>query len=143
MLHRDSGRVAPTLTRPSGAPAKARYVRSAVVGGRPVAFVTGGPGFVGGALIRVLVDSKVRAQARSAGAMAAVGDLGAVPIKGDVTDRASLERGMAGGKRRLPHRRHVQAAGPRKEFDRVNVGGMQAVVDAAAAAHRPFARSSR
>lgn len=61
-------------------------------------FVTGGSGFVGGALIRGLVARgiEVRALARSAEAADAVGGLGAAPVLGDLEDARALEAGMRG-----------------------------------------------
>ena len=64
----------------------------------PTAFVTGGSGFVGGALIRRLVRDgwTVRALARSSAAEAAVREAGAEPARGDLNDGAALERGARG-----------------------------------------------
>jgi len=61
-------------------------------------FVTGGSGFVGGAVIRHLVASgtPVNALVRSEAAAAVVRELGAVPVRGDLSDTAALHRGMSG-----------------------------------------------
>jgi dihydroflavonol-4-reductase len=62
------------------------------------AFVTGGSGFVGGAVIRALTDrgSEVRALARSATAAGIVAGLGAEPVAGDLADRSALANAMRG-----------------------------------------------
>ncbi len=62
------------------------------------AFVTGGSGFVGGALVARLVDEgrAVRALARSDGAAAALAGAGAEPVRGDLADPAALAEGMRG-----------------------------------------------
>ena len=62
------------------------------------AFVTGGSGFVGGAVIRHLVATGVgvRALARSDGAEAAVAGHGATPIRGDMRASRVLVDAMAG-----------------------------------------------
>jgi dihydroflavonol-4-reductase len=62
------------------------------------AYVTGGSGFLGGALVRQLVaDGRhVVALARSDEAAAAVRELGAEPARGDVLDPASVRAGMDG-----------------------------------------------
>ncbi len=61
-------------------------------------FVTGGSGFVGGAVIDHLVASGVgvNALARSEAAAGAVRSRGAEPIRGDLADGAALQRGMEG-----------------------------------------------
>ena len=61
-------------------------------------FVTGGSGFVGGAVIDHLVASGVGVNAltRSETAAAAVRERGAVPIPGDLSDAAALRFGMEG-----------------------------------------------
>ena len=61
-------------------------------------FLTGGSGFVGGALLRTLTDQgrDVRALVRTDRAAAIVADLGAQPIRGDLDDRGALIAGMRG-----------------------------------------------
>lgn len=99
------------------------------------AFVTGGSGFVGKRLIEKLVTSgwTVRALARSQGAAATVRGAGASVIQGDINDPAALKTGMAGSHVVF----HVAALfklwGDKKDFDRINVGGTRAIVEAAAA----------
>jgi len=62
------------------------------------AFVTGGSGFVGGAVIRALIaqGEPVRALARSPVAKSTVIDLGAEPVAGDLIDRSALADAMNG-----------------------------------------------
>ena len=62
------------------------------------AFVTGGSGVVGGAVIRHLVAGghRVRALARSSEAAHEVAELGAEPVSGALSDRAALADGMTG-----------------------------------------------
>jgi dihydroflavonol-4-reductase len=61
-------------------------------------FVTGGSGFVGGAVIDHLVASgvAVKALARSQAAADAVRDRGAAVIRGDLSDAAAMQAGMRG-----------------------------------------------
>jgi dihydroflavonol-4-reductase len=61
-------------------------------------FVTGGSGFVGGAILaRLVADGRtVKALVRSSGSAEAVGALGADPVFGDILDPASLTAAMAG-----------------------------------------------
>lgn len=99
------------------------------------AFVTGGSGFVGARLVATLVGRgwKVRALARSPQAVAAVDRLGAVPIHGELNDGAALRAGMAGCDVAFHVAAHFKLWGARVLFDRTNVAGTQAIVDAAAA----------
>jgi nucleoside-diphosphate-sugar epimerase len=100
------------------------------------AFVTGGSGFVGGKLIESLVaeGGEVRALARSDAAAKAVGDLGAEPVRGDVTDRASIEAGAEGCEVAYHSAAKVDDSGPWEDFERVNVEGTRNVVRGCAAA---------
>src|SRR4051794_2626754 len=96
-------------------------------------FVTGGSGFIGGALIRRLVadGGTVAALARSEDAAAAVRARGADPIRGDLGDPAGLERGMAGADVVVHAAAHLGDWGDPAEFERVNVQGTRHVVEAA------------
>jgi nucleoside-diphosphate-sugar epimerase len=97
------------------------------------AFVTGGSGFIGGALIRRLVaeGGAVAALARSAGAAEAVRARGADPVDGDLDDAAALERGMTGAEVVFHAAAHLGDWGDPAEFERVNVQGTRNVVAAA------------
>jgi dihydroflavonol-4-reductase len=99
--------------------------------------VTGGSGFIGGALIDALVAAgrPVRALARSAASAQAVAGRGAEPATGDVLDTDSLVRAMEGGAVAY-HAAGVNAfclADPRP-MERANVEGSANVIAAAAAA---------
>jgi dihydroflavonol-4-reductase len=98
--------------------------------------ITGGSGFVGGALLERLVAAgrEVRALARSREAMAAVAAKGAEPVRGDVLDLASLVEAMRGCEV-VFHAAGVNAICPRdpRPMERVNLEGSGNVVRAAVA----------
>jgi nucleoside-diphosphate-sugar epimerase len=100
------------------------------------AFVTGGSGFIGGALVRRLVADgwQVRALARSDRAATTVAERGAEPVRGELDDPASLRAGAEGCEVAF----HAAAAlgdwGRREDFVRGNVGGTRNVVEACRAA---------
>lgn len=100
------------------------------------AFVTGGSGFIGGRLIARLVGEgwAVRALARSPRSEAAVRELGAEPVAGDLDDVMAMTTGAQGSQYAF----HAAAAlgdwGRREEFERVNVAGSANVVAACRAA---------
>jgi nucleoside-diphosphate-sugar epimerase len=100
-----------------------------------IAFVTGGSGFVGGHLIGALLNKgwEVHALARSADAAAAVRELGAEAVTGDLDDRDALQRAMKDAEVVFHVAAHFKLWGPRALFDKVNVEGMRTLVDAAAA----------
>jgi dihydroflavonol-4-reductase len=100
-------------------------------------FVTGGSGFVGGAIVRRLVADgrEVRALARSAEAAAAVEAVGARPVRGDLLDEPVLTAAMRGCGSVF----HVAGVNEMCRRDpeamlRANVEGTASVVRAAAAA---------
>lgn len=99
--------------------------------------LTGGSGFVGGAILRRLVAAgwEVRALARSAASAATVEGLGATPVPGDVLDLDALVAAMTGC-RSVFHVAGVNAMCLRdpRPMVRVNVEGSENVVRAAARA---------
>ena len=98
----------------------------------PAAFVTGGSGFVGAALIRRLAADgwTVRALARSPEAEAKVREAGAEAVRGDLLDAGALERGARGADVAFHSAARLGDTGPWKEFRRVNVDGTKAVIAA-------------
>jgi dihydroflavonol-4-reductase len=109
--------------------------------------VTGGSGFVGGAVLARLVAEgrPVRALARSDAAFEAVRRLGAEPVRGDILDPPSLAR-AASGCGVVYHAAGVNTfclRDPRPMFE-ANVTGSENVIRAAAAAgaHRVVYTSS-
>lgn len=100
------------------------------------AFVTGGSGFVGGRLIRRLTQEgvRVKALARSDGAAAAVAEAGAEPVPGDLLDSSALRAGAEDCDTVFHAAAAVAQWGPWEEFERLNVGGTRAALDAARAA---------
>jgi nucleoside-diphosphate-sugar epimerase len=94
--------------------------------------VTGGTGFLGRAVVHELVRAgyQVRLLVRP------TADRGRFPdgvefAAGDVTDRGTLENASAGAAAVVHAAALVKIAAPSAEFDRVNVGGFQNVLDAA------------
>ena len=98
----------------------------------PRAFVTGGSGFVGGALIERLRREgwDVRALARSERAAERVRELGAEPVGGDLDDRAALKAGAEGCELAFHAAAKVEDWGDPADFERLNVRGTQNVIDA-------------
>jgi nucleoside-diphosphate-sugar epimerase len=103
-------------------------------------FVTGGSGFVGGALLDELAErgETTRALARSAEAEAAVVARGAVPVRGELADVDALTAGMRGAE--LVVHCAARMGGSWSDLDhlhRTNVDGSRAVLQAARAAGVP------
>jgi nucleoside-diphosphate-sugar epimerase len=96
------------------------------------AFVTGGSGFIGGALIRRLVEGgcSVTALARSDRSAAAVADLGAEPAHGDLDDRAAMAAAASECEVAFHLAARVAQWGPREEFRRANVEGTRNALEA-------------
>jgi dihydroflavonol-4-reductase len=106
------------------------------VSGAPV-LVTGGSGFVGGAVLARLVERgrEVRALTRSVQSAGALSRGGAQPVRGDILDAASLQRAMAGCEvvYHLAGLNGFCLPEP-GELYRMNVEGTRRVVEAAAQA---------
>ncbi|MEA2402975.1 MAG: hypothetical protein QOK00_3378 [Thermoleophilaceae bacterium] len=102
----------------------------------PTAFVTGGSGFVGGALIERLRTEgwDVRALARSDAAAQKVRERGATPAAGDLEDESALRAGAAGAEVAFHAAAKVEDWGDPDEFDRLNVRGTENVIAACRAA---------
>jgi dihydroflavonol-4-reductase len=99
--------------------------------------VTGGTGFVGGALVAALAGSgrPVRALTRSEAGVATLAAMGAEPVRGDILDPASLAAAVAGCAV-VYHAagRNAFCLPDPDELDRVNVDGTRNVIRAAAGA---------
>jgi nucleoside-diphosphate-sugar epimerase len=93
-------------------------------------FVTGGSGFIGGALIERLVGEgrPVRALARSDASAAKVESLGAEAVRGDLGDGASLAAGADGCATAFHLAAHLGEWGPWEDFERGNVEGTRNVL---------------
>ena len=97
------------------------------------AFVTGGSGFIGGALIRRLVAGgiDVHALVRSETAARKVLAIGGTPIAGDLADVPSMAFGAQYCELAFHCAAHLGDWGSRDEFERVNVDGTRNVLAAA------------
>jgi nucleoside-diphosphate-sugar epimerase len=100
------------------------------------AFVTGGSGFVGGALIRRLARDglRVRALARSERSASQVAEAGAEAIRGDLTEPEALRNGATGCDVAFHAAARLGEWGPWEEFERINVQGTRNVIEACRAA---------
>ncbi|MDY7228377.1 NAD-dependent epimerase/dehydratase family protein [Hyalangium rubrum] len=100
------------------------------------AFVTGGSGFVGKRLIAALREKghAVRALGRSVAARGEVGQLGAEPWEGDLSNVEALKQGMDGCELVFHSAALVKPWGARAEFFEANVRGTENVLEAARAA---------
>lgn len=99
-------------------------------------FVTGGSGFVGGEVIELFTEDghEVRGLARSDGSAGAVKARGGEVVRGDLAAVDAMTEGMAGCDVVVHAAALVDDFGDRDEFLEVNVGGTEAVIEAATAA---------
>lgn len=94
--------------------------------------VTGGTGFLGRRLVATLAPRRpVRLLVRPTASRSGFPE-GVELVEGDVTDRDSLARAMAGCEAVVHAAALVKILAPAAEFDRVNVGGFENVMAAAA-----------
>src|SRR5919107_12221 len=102
----------------------------------PTAFVTGGSGFIGGALIERLRTEgwDVRALARSEGAEQKVRERGAVPVPGDLESEPMMRAAATGCEVAFHAAAKVEDWGDPEEFERLNVRGTENVIAACRAA---------
>lgn len=100
------------------------------------AFVTGGSGFVGGALIERLRAEgwEVRALARSESAEQKVRERGAVPVPGDLDSKEMMREGATGCEVAFHAAAKVEDWGDLEDFERLNVRGTEKVIAACRAA---------
>jgi nucleoside-diphosphate-sugar epimerase len=105
----------------------------------PTAFVTGGSGFVGGALIRRLSGEgwTVKALARSDSSAQVVEQAGAQAVRGDLDDTAAMTTGSRGADVFHHAAAKVDDFGPDAEFERVTVQGTKNALQAAREAGVP------
>src|SRR3954465_7603785 len=103
------------------------------------AFVTGGSGFVGGALIRRLSADGwiVRALARSDRSAQAVEEAGAEAVRGDLDDTAAMRAGADGAQVFHHAAAKVEDFGDPADFQRVTVQGTKNALAAAREAGVP------
>jgi nucleoside-diphosphate-sugar epimerase len=100
------------------------------------AFVTGGSGFIGGRLIEALVadGERVRALSRSAASAERAAELGAEPVRGELSDPAALRASAEGCEVAFHAAAKVEDSGPWRDFERDNVEGTRNMLAACAAA---------
>ena len=94
------------------------------------ALVTGGGGFLGGALVRRLVGEGATVRTLQRGVYPELGALGVEQIAGDIADPESVERAVAGSEVVFHVAAKVEMWGPYEPFYRANVIGTDNVLAA-------------
>ncbi len=98
----------------------------------PSAFVTGGSGFIGGALIRRLAAEgrEVKGLARSESSAEKVRAAGAEPVRGELDDVAAMTVGARGCEYAFHAAAQLGEWGSREDFERGNVQGTKNALQA-------------
>ena len=103
-------------------------------------FLTGGSGFIGSRLVRVLRSrgDRVRCLVRDPNRAGGLARLGAELVAGDITDTSALARGLAGAESAI-HLAAVYDVGvvDKAAMERTNVEGTSAFLDAISRARTP------
>lgn len=92
--------------------------------------VTGATGFVGGALVHRLLHSGRQVRALSRSPMPGLAALGATVIQADIADKATLRSACENVATVFHAAARVGIWGPRHEFERTNIHGTAAIIDA-------------
>ena len=94
--------------------------------------VTGGTGFIGGALVNRLLreGASVRVLARPSPRAAVLAARGAEIVRGDLSSAQALDEAVRGVEVVFHAAAMVEGHGSRKEFEKVNLGGTQQVFEA-------------
>ncbi len=87
------------------------------------ALVTGGGGFLGGAIVRRLVERGWMVRTLQRGQYPALDDLGVEQIRGDIADQAAVDRAVAGCDLVFHVAAKVKMWGRYDDFQRINVDG--------------------
>lgn len=92
--------------------------------------VTGGGGFLGGAVVRRLLDRGNTVRSLQRGDYAWLDEAGVESIRGDLADRDTVERAVRGCDAVLHVAAKAGVWGPRREYEAANVTGTRHVIEA-------------